>query len=75
MAINAIETFHAGHRFRSRLEARWAVVFDSLNIRWEYEPQGYLVGENRRPYLPDFYCPTPDGGSRSRATPSAWTSA
>lgn len=57
MAINAIETFHAGHRFRSRLEARWAVVFDSLDLRWEYEPQGYLVGERRRPYLPDFYLP------------------
>lgn len=57
MTINAIETYHAGHRFRSRLEARWAVVFDSLDIRWEYEPQGYRIGEQRRPYLPDFYLP------------------
>lgn len=53
--INAIETYYAGHLFRSRLEARWAVFFDSLDIRWEYEPQGYWVGEDRRPYLPDFY--------------------
>ena len=26
----AIETRYAGHRFRSRLEARWAVFFDAL---------------------------------------------
>jgi hypothetical protein len=55
VTIQAIETYYAGHLFRSRLEARWAVVFDSLGLRWEYEPQGYLVGEDRRPYLPDFY--------------------
>lgn len=55
MPINAIETFHAGHRFRSRLEARWSIIFDSLGIKWEYEPQGYRVGESRRPYLPDFH--------------------
>ncbi|MEV4970612.1 hypothetical protein [Streptomyces scopuliridis] len=57
MTINAIETYHAGHLFRSRLEARWASVFDDLGLRWEYEPQGYRVGENRRPYLPDFRLP------------------
>lgn len=55
MTIKAIDTYYAGHYFRSRLEARWARVFDNLGVRWEYEPQGYLVGENRRPYLPDFY--------------------
>lgn len=57
MTIQAIETHYAGHRFRSRLEARWAVFFDSLGIKWEYEPQGYLVGPERTPYLPDFWLP------------------
>ncbi|MDX2708092.1 hypothetical protein PV350_35395 [Streptomyces sp. PA03-6a] len=57
MTIQPIETSYAGHRFRSRLEARWAVLFDALGITWEYEPQGYLVGPNRRPYLPDFWLP------------------
>ncbi|MEU3907244.1 hypothetical protein AB0F20_26065 [Streptomyces goshikiensis] len=59
MAIRAIETLYAGHRFRSRLEARWAVFFDTMGIRWEYEPQGYAVGPDgkRRPYLPDFWLP------------------
>lgn len=57
--IKAIETRYAGCRFRSRLEARWAVFFDRLNIPWEYEPQGYLVGPEggQTPYLPDFYLP------------------
>lgn len=55
MSIQPIDTYYAGHHFRSRLEARWATVFNDLGLRWEYEPQGYLVGEHRRPYLPDFY--------------------
>lgn len=50
--ITPIETHYAGYRFRSRLEARWAVFFDHLNIPWDYEPQGYLI--DGKPYLPDF---------------------
>ncbi|MFH9829375.1 hypothetical protein [Streptomyces bobili] len=59
VSIRPIETSYAGHRFRSRLEARWAVFFDTLRISWEYEPQGYVVGPegSRRPYLPDFWLP------------------
>jgi hypothetical protein len=60
MTIQAIETRYRGCRFRSRLEARWAVFFDALNIKWEYEPQGYLVGPHSTPYLPDFWLP-PEG--------------
>lgn len=51
--IKAIETRYAGYRFRSRLEARWAVFMDHLNVPWEYEPQGYVINDNT-PYLPDF---------------------
>jgi hypothetical protein len=57
VTIQAIETRYAGHHFRSRLEARWAVFFNALGIKWEYEPQGYTVGPNKIPYLPDFYLP------------------
>jgi len=57
MHIAAIETHYAGHRFRSRLEARWAVFFNALNITWQYEPQGYTVGRDKHPYLPDFWLP------------------
>ena len=54
--IQAIPTRYAGCHFRSRLEARWAVFFDALGIRWEYEPEGF-VGAYGEPYLPDFQLP------------------
>lgn len=50
--IPAIETHYGGCRFRSRLEARWAVFFDTLGIEWQYEPQGFELPSGR--YLPDF---------------------
>lgn len=51
--MKAIETRYKGYRFRSRLEARWAVFFDALDVKWEYEPEGFELGFNDR-YLPDF---------------------
>lgn len=54
--IKPIETFYNGYRFRSRLEARWAVFFDALGIKYEYEPEGYDLGEAGW-YLPDFWLP------------------
>lgn len=33
--FKAVETVYKGYRFRSRLEARWAIFFDSLGIKWE----------------------------------------
>ena len=54
--IKAIETRYNGHRFRSRTEARWAVLFDHLGVKYEYEPEGYDVGEGKH-YLPDFWLP------------------
>ena len=51
--MKAIETEYKGYKFRSRLEARWAVFFDIIGIRWEYEPAGIVLSEGP-PYLPDF---------------------
>ena len=48
------ETLYKGIQFRSRLEARWAVFFDALGLKWEYEPEGYRM-EDGTCYLPDFY--------------------
>ena len=71
--IKAIETFYKGYHFRSRLEARWAVFFDTLGIPWKYEVEGYgkeisvttasgeEVNEVVR-YLPDFFLPSRWGG-------------
>lgn len=51
--IKPIETYYHGYRFRSRLEARWAVFFDALGLEWEYEPEGFELEDGSR-YLPDF---------------------
>lgn len=57
--IKAIETKYKGYNFRSRLEARWAVFFDTAHIPYEYEPEGFDL-EKAGKYLPDFYLPTID---------------
>lgn len=60
MNIKAIETRYKGYRFRSRLEARWAVFFDALNFDWEYESEGFVLSDGTH-YLPDFRVKTPQG--------------
>lgn len=58
-----IETYYNGYRFRSRLEARWAVFFDAMGIEYDYEPEGFerlFEDGSKIMYLPDFYLPTCD---------------
>jgi hypothetical protein len=50
----SIPTFYAGTTFRSRLEARWAVFFDHLGLRWFYEYEGFELADGSW-YLPDFW--------------------
>lgn len=59
MEIKPIETIYNGYRFRSRLEARWAVFFDAMGIKYEYEHEGYEIKFEDAPirYLPDFWLP------------------
>lgn len=53
----SLPTVWNGISFRSRLEARWAVFFDSMKPRivYEYEPE--LIGTPYGAYLPDFWLP------------------
>ena len=53
--IKAIDTIYRGYRFRSRLEARWAVFMDAINVRFEYEGEGFAF--DGVAYLPDFFLP------------------
>lgn len=53
--IKAIETVYSGCCFRSRLEARFAIYFEKMGYRYEYEKEGYQLGDLC--YLPDFYLP------------------
>jgi hypothetical protein len=54
--IKAIQTEYKDYRFRSRLEARWAIFFDLVGIRWEYEIEGFWL-DGKTKYLPDFWLP------------------
>lgn len=51
--MQPIETRYKGYRFRSRLEARWAVFFEAMGVKWEYEKEGFNLDGVR--YLPDFW--------------------
>ena len=51
--MKVIETEYKGYKFRSRLEARWAIFFDACGVHWEYEPEGYVLPDGQY-YLPDF---------------------
>lgn len=53
--VKSIPAEYEGVRFRSRLEARWAVYLDNVGIKWLYEYEGYQLPGGW--YLPDFYLP------------------
>lgn len=52
--IQAKETIYNGYRFRSKLEAKWAVFFDKLNVTYQYEPEAFRCSDGSQ-YTPDFY--------------------
>ena len=54
--FTAIQTRYAQCFFRSRLEARYAVFFDTLGVKWEYEKEGFVL-PHFGCYLPDFWLP------------------
>jgi hypothetical protein len=55
MGLTPIQTVFDGYRFRSRLEARWAVFFNALGVKYEYEKEGFQLKNVW--YLPDFWLP------------------
>jgi hypothetical protein len=62
---------YAGTLFRSHLEARWAIFLNHLDLKWEYEPQGFKT--RGVPYLPDFAVFAPLGLLWAEIKP-AWES-
>lgn len=53
MERRSLPAWYDGTLYRSHLEARWAIFFDKLDIKWQYEPQGFDLGDGIA-YLPDF---------------------
>ncbi|APQ42460.1 hypothetical protein [Pasteurella phage PMP-GADVASU-IND] len=70
MSIQAIQTHYDGYHFRSRLEARWAVFFNTANIPYRYEHQGYKTPHGY--YLPDFEIDLYDGTKFFEVKPNSW---
>lgn len=62
--VHAIPTVYKGIEFRSRLEAKWAAMFDQLGWPWEYEPVD-LMG-----YIPDFILKWDHGHTICEVKPS-----
>jgi hypothetical protein len=54
--MKAKETIYNGYKFRSRLEATWAIFFDIMKIKYIYEPEQFLCYDQSQ-YTPDFYLP------------------
>lgn len=53
--IVPLPTYYGGVKFKSALEARWAMYFDEINVPWRYEDEAYAL--ECGPYLPDFWLP------------------
>lgn len=55
MSNNLIGVWYKGFHLRSRIEGRWCVFFDCMEIEWQYELEGYKL--DKLYYLPDFWLP------------------
>jgi len=53
--IKPLETEYNSHKFRSRTEARYAVLFHELGVKYDYELEGFNLDGDW--YLPDFWLP------------------
>ena len=47
--------------YRSKTEARWAILFARSGVQFEYEPRAFTIPEIGG-YVPDFYLPKCHGG-------------
>jgi hypothetical protein len=49
----SIQQEYSGTTYRSRTEARWAVLMDAAGVGFQYEPEGYALVSGW--YVPDFW--------------------
>lgn len=61
------DTFYNGRLYRSILEARWAVLFVILGIKFMYKPTKFETALGW--YLPDFYYPNLSAWGEIKPTP------
>ena len=69
--IKALPTVFAGCQFRSALEARWAVFFQTQGVTWNYEPETFRLAAG--PYIPDFHLSWSSGSTVwAEVKPGMW---
>jgi hypothetical protein len=56
-----VSTTYKGYTFSKRVDVRWAIFFDALNIQWEYAPETFQLPDGSR-YTPTFFLPRLEGG-------------
>jgi hypothetical protein len=59
MDIHLVEIIYKGNKFRSKLDAKWAVFFDECGFKWEYNAKGFGFGWEE--YEPCFRLSNVDG--------------
>ena len=59
MDIHSVGIIYKGNKFRSKLDARWAVFFDECGFKWEYNAKGFGIGWEE--YEPCFRLSHVDG--------------
>ncbi len=68
--IRVAQTFYRGTYYRSRIEARWAVFFDVLGLKHEYEQEKFELSSGR--YIPDFLVYGGKGCTSTLSKDSYW---
>lgn len=53
--LKIIRTEYDGISYRSKTEARWAVLLDLLKVPYTYEKEGYYLHDGHTTYCPDFW--------------------
>jgi len=71
--LQPIPTLYRGAQFRSRAEARWAVLFDGIGLEWEYEKEGFQLPTQW--YLPDFWSGQLSAFGEVKAATEQWDEA
>lgn len=59
LLANSLPVFYGSQRYQSKLEAKWAIFFDTLKLSFSYEPKGFRLSSGQL-YIPDFWIPAWD---------------
>jgi hypothetical protein len=65
--MKQLPIFYKGYKFRNKAVAKWAVFFDYLGIKYEYQKESFQL-DSGEIYTPDFWLPEWHGGVWANVT-------